>query len=76
MWKDVLKNTVLKPLLTRLGTMAATALIVGGQWLCENWSACGLVTEVGAHTVMTYVIAVALLGFDLLVEHLGRKVVR
>jgi len=67
-WKDVVKNTVLKPLLLRLGTIAGTALVVGGQWLCDHWSACGLVTEQGAQLVTTYVVAVALLVFDLVVE--------
>lgn len=72
MLTDILKNSVLKPLLMRLGTMLATALIVGGQWLCEHWSACGLVTEGGAQLVVTYVTAVALLIFDLVVEALAK----
>lgn len=73
MWKDVVKNTVLKPLLMRLGTMGAMWLIAGGQWLCSNWNACGLVTEQGAHQAMTYLIAVALLCFDLAHEYLNRR---
>ena len=73
MWADVLKNTILKPLLMRLGTMAATALIVGGQYLCDHWSACGLVTEQGAQIVVMYCTAVALLLFDLVVEYFAKK---
>lgn len=73
MWKDFLKNTVLKPGLERLGTVGATALIVGGDWLCKSFDACGLVTEGGAHMVMTYVVAVALLVFDLVVIQINRK---
>jgi len=73
MWKDFLKNTVLKPGLQRLGTIGATALLVGGDWLCQNWQACGLVTASGAHQVATYVIAVALLAFDLAVIQIERS---
>lgn len=72
MWKDFIKNTVLKPGLQRLGTIGATALVVGGDWLCKNWDACGLVSQEGAHAVMTYVVAATLLGFDLLMIHLDR----
>jgi hypothetical protein len=68
----IIKETVLKPLLQRLGTVAATAMVVGGEWVCQNWQACGLVTENGADQVATYVIAVALLAFDLLTQHLDR----
>lgn len=73
MWKDFLKNTVLKPGLERLGTIGATALLVGGDWACKTFDACGLVTEGGAAMVMTYVSAVALLAFDLVVIQLNRK---
>lgn len=73
MWKDVLKNTVLKPLLERVGTMCAALLVFGGNWLCDTFDACGLVTQHGADLVMTYVIAVAMLVFDLFVAWLNRK---
>nr|QJB21442.1 MAG: hypothetical protein [Microvirus sp.] len=72
-WKDFLKNTVLKPGLERLGTVAATMLLAGGDWLCANFEACGLVTQGGAHTVVTYVTAVALLAFDVAVIHVNRR---
>lgn len=73
MWTEFLKRNVLKPGLERLGTVAATMLVFGGDWLCQNLNACGLVTQEGAHTVVTYVTAVALLVFDLVVVHLNRK---
>lgn len=73
MWKDVLKNTVLKPGLERLGTVAAVWLLAGGDWLCTNWEACGLVTPGGAQWVVNYVVAAALLSFDVAVIHLTRK---
>lgn len=70
--KDFLKNTVLKPGLQRLGTVAAGLLVFGGDWLCANLNACGLVTKSGAEMVMTYVVAVALLAFDLIMIHWDR----
>lgn len=73
MWKDFLKNTVLKPGLQRLGTIGAVLLLTGGDWLCKNFDACGLVTADGAKLVMNYVVAVALLAVDLAVIHLDRK---
>lgn len=73
MWKDFLKNTVLKPGLQRLGTIGATALVTGGDWLCQTFDACGLVTQDGATLVMTWVAATALVVFDLAVIHLTRK---
>lgn len=73
MMKDVIKNTVLKPLLERLGTVAAALLVFGGDWVCQAIDACGLVTKGGAEMVMTYVIAVALLMFDLIVSWMNRK---
>ena len=73
MWTDFLKNTVLKPGLERLGTVAAVWLLTGGDWLCTHLNACGLVTQTGAHLVTTYVVAVALVVFDLVVIHLNRK---
>lgn len=65
MWNEWLKETILKPLLRRLGTVGATALVLGGDWLCQHWNACGLVTQSGAEVVMTYLVAVALLCVDL-----------
>lgn len=73
MWKDFFKNTLLKPGLQRLGTIGATSLLVGGDWLCQNWQACGLVTPSGAHQVMTYVIAAGLLAFDVAMIQLDRR---
>lgn len=73
MWNDFLKNTVLKPGLQRLGTVGALLLVTGGDWLCSKVGACGLVTQTGAELVMTYVVAVALLCFDLVVIQLQRK---
>lgn len=76
MWKDFLKNSVLKPGLQRLGTIGATALVTGGDWLCQTFEACGLVTQGGATLVMTYVMAAALLAFDVAVIHIGRMIQR
>lgn len=73
MWKDFLKNTVLKPGLERLGTIGATALVAGGDKLCRLYEVCGLVTEDGAHLVMTWVVAAALIAFDLVIIALNRK---
>ena len=72
MWTDFIKNTVLRPGLERLGTDVAVLLITGGDWLCANWNACGLVTQAGVQVVWTYVTAVALLAMDVLVIHLRR----
>jgi sterol desaturase/sphingolipid hydroxylase (fatty acid hydroxylase superfamily) len=72
MWADFLKNTVLKPALQRLLPIGAALLVGGGDWLCQNWNACGLVTVDGAHQVMAYVIAVALLIADLVIEAMRR----
>lgn len=72
MWKIVL-NTIVKPTVERLGTVGATALIVGGDWLCANWSACGLVTEDGAHEAMKYIIASGLVLLDVAVGQLMRR---
>lgn len=72
MWATIIKNNVLKPGLERLGTIGATLLLTGGDWLCAKFDACGLVTHDGATMVMTYVVAVALLCFDLAVIALNR----
>lgn len=68
-----IKNTIVKPGLERLGTIGATALLVGGDWLCKSFDACGLVTQGGADLVMTYVVAVALLVIDLVVIAWNRR---
>lgn len=73
MWADFLKNTVLRPGLERLGTVAAIWLVTGGEWMCRNWDACGLVTDDGARMVVAYVIGAAFVAFDLAVIHLNRK---
>lgn len=65
MWNDFVKNTLLKPLLERLGTAGATALVVGGEYVCQKFGACGLVTESGATQVATWVVAAALVLVDL-----------
>ena len=70
--KDFFKNTLLKPLLERLGTIAALALLWGGDWMCQTFDACGLVTQDGAALVMNYVIAAALVAFDVLYIHIER----
>ena len=66
MWNAV-KEAVVKPLLRRVGTFLAAALVFGGDWLCQHWNACGLVTASGAELVAAYLVAVALLCFDLAV---------
>lgn len=74
MLADFLKNTVLKPGLQRLGTVAATALVAGGDKLCQMIPAtCGLVTQSGAHQVMLWVTSAAFIAFDLALIHLARK---
>ena len=73
MWTEVLKDTVLKPLLSRVGTFLAGMLVFGGDWLCKTFDACGLVTANGAEMVVAYVTAVALLCFDLFVAWLNRR---
>lgn len=73
-WNDFLKNTVVKPGLTRLGSVAAVAIVAGGDKLCA-WlpASCGMVTQSGAATVVAWVSAAALLAFDLVVIQLARK---
>lgn len=61
----ILKDTLLKPLLERVGTASAVLLVAGGDWLCANFSACGLVTHDGALLVTTWVVAAALVLVDL-----------
>lgn len=73
MLKDFLKNQVLKPVLHRIGTVGAAALVFGGDWLCQTFNACGLVTQGGAESVVTYVTAVALVVVDLVFEWIDRR---
>ena len=73
MLKDFVKTQVLKPVLHRVGTVGASALVFGGDWLCQTFNACGLVTQGGAEAVVTYVIAVAFVLFDLVFEAIDRK---
>lgn len=73
MWNDFLKNTLLKPLLERLGTAGATALVVGGDWVCAKFNACGLVTQDGATEVAVWVVAASLVAFDLAIAWSRRK---
>lgn len=73
MWNDFLKNTLLKPLLERLGTAGASALVFGGEFVCQKFGACGLVTADGATQVATWVVAAALIAFDLSLAYLNRK---
>lgn len=79
MWIAI-KEAVVKPLLRRLGTLGAGALIFGGDWLCQHVNACGLVSPSGAQQVAAYLVAVALLCLDLVVgrieaERIKRKAV-
>ena len=76
MGKDFLLNMLLKPLLLRLGTVAAGALVFGGGWLCEHWNACGLVTEGGAKLVVAYVVGVVLVCAELVIEIIDRQWLR
>jgi hypothetical protein len=73
MWNDFIKNTLLKPLLERVGTAAAAALVVGGDALCDRFGACGLVTDDGATAVATWVVAAALISFDLVMAWSTRR---
>lgn len=73
MWNDFIKNTLVRPLLERLGTVGATTLVVGGDWLCANVNACGLVTDDGARQVMTWVVAAALVCGDLAAAYVARQ---
>lgn len=75
MGKDFWKELVLKPLLRRVGTMLAAFLVFGGGWVCQHWNACGLVNEDGAAMVANYLVAVALLCFDLMFSWVERVTV-
>jgi len=70
--KLIIENVV-KPALHRIGTMSAAVLLIGGEWLCANLNACGLVTAGGAATVMQYVVAVALVGVDLVLDWMDKR---
>lgn len=73
MWGEFLKTTVLTPLLRRLGTAGAAALVTGGDWLCAELGACGLVTPDGATQVTTWVVAAALVACDLALSAMNRQ---
>lgn len=73
MWTQFLRKTVLEPLLRRVGTAAATALLVGGDYVCDHWGACGLVNESGALAVTTWVVAAALVATDIALSYLDKK---
>lgn len=68
-----LKNTVLKPLLERVGTVAAVWLVAQGDMLCAVHNACGVVTPAFADQVVNGAIVLILLGVDLVVIHTNRK---
>lgn len=72
MWPTI-KTVFLNPMRARLGTATAAFLVFGGDWLCANWNACGLVTPSGADMVATYVIAAGFLALDLVAEALARN---
>lgn len=70
---DWIKNTVIRPAADRLGTVAAGFLVMGGDWMCTTFEACGLVTQDGADMVVRYLVAVVFLAMDVLVIHVERK---
>jgi hypothetical protein len=72
MWA-IIKQNVVRPGLERLGTVAAVWLVTGGEWMCDKFQACGLVTPDGATQVVAYVTAVALLCIDLVVIAYNRS---
>ena len=77
MWIKSLSDLVVKPLFRRAGTAIATAIVVGGDKLCDAVAqTCGLVTQSGAVAVAEYVVVVLLVGVDLFgswVERSGRQ---
>lgn len=73
MWNDFLKNTLLKPLLEKAGTALGLSILWGGDWLCANWQACGLVSESGVDQVVKWIILAALISFDLVVGWANRR---
>lgn len=76
MGKDWFLNMLLKPVLLRISTATATALVVGGDWLCATFEACGLVTDKGAALVTSYLVAVVLLCAELALEWIDRNWLR
>lgn len=72
MLKDFLKNTVLRPGLERLGTVAAVWLIAQGDWLCAVHNACGLMNPEAAETLVAGVIIGGMFAFDLVVIQWNR----
>lgn len=73
MLKKFAVENVVKPALRRLGTFGAAGLIMGGEWLCANIGACGLVTEGGADLVARWVVAAALIAVDLVASYTDKK---
>lgn len=71
----LLVTTVVKPLVERLGTVAAVGIVTGGELACQKFGACGLVTEQGAHEVVKWVLAAGFIGIDLLLNQMDRKAV-
>lgn len=70
-------DLVLKPLLRRAGTAIATALVLAGDRVCDiAEQTCGLVTQPGAVLVAEYVVAVGLVGLDLLGSFLEKQAVK
>lgn len=70
---NFLKNTVLKPGLERVGTIAAAWLVFQGDKLCALYDACGVLTPSFANTVVEVATVGILLGVDLVVIHTNRK---
>lgn len=64
MMKDFIKNTVLRPLLDRVGTMGAVWLVAQGDMLCALYNACQLIGASQAQTIMEGVTIGALVAFD------------
>lgn len=68
-----LADMILKPLLRRSGTGLAGFILFGGDWACVHLGACGLVSPEGATAVATWVVAAALVSFDLALGWIERK---
>lgn len=73
---EAVKEHLLKPLLRRVGTVVAAFLVARSDWACEALSACGLVTDNGAATVVAYLIGVLCLAYDLLVSWADKRLAK
>lgn len=62
--RDFVKNTVLRPLLDRVGTAGAIWLVAQGDTLCALSNACNVVGPDQADTIMQGVIVGSLVVFD------------